>query len=237
MIAWLRAQPLDLRELDAKIAATLRAERLAQLGTLQRLAGARQAARARCTGSTTSSPAASRSSSSPATRGPATRCSSASPTRRTCSAPTTSRRASAAVRAFQEPDGPQLIVCATRVAAQGITLTRASNVVLPRARVDAGDARPGRGPLPPDRPARRGHRLVPARRRDDRRDDGAADRSASARTSSAVTEGRALDGEALVDERRPRAARRRARSATCGRSHERVGERSPPSRTSRSAAT
>ena len=34
----------------------------------------------------------------------------------------------ASVRAFQDPDGPQLIVCATRVAAQGITLTRASNV-------------------------------------------------------------------------------------------------------------
>ena len=34
----------------------------------------------------------------------------------------------AAINAFQEPDGPQLIVCATRVAAQGITLTRASNV-------------------------------------------------------------------------------------------------------------
>jgi SWI/SNF-related matrix-associated actin-dependent regulator of chromatin subfamily A-like protein 1 len=33
-----------------------------------------------------------------------------------------------AVRAFQRPDGPPLIVCATRVAAQGITLTRASNV-------------------------------------------------------------------------------------------------------------
>ena len=34
----------------------------------------------------------------------------------------------AAVRAFQEPDGPQLIVCSTRVGGQGITLTRASNV-------------------------------------------------------------------------------------------------------------
>jgi SNF2 family DNA or RNA helicase len=33
-----------------------------------------------------------------------------------------------AVRAFQDPDGPQLIVAATRVGAQGITLTRASNV-------------------------------------------------------------------------------------------------------------
>ena len=38
VIEWLREQPLDLAELDAKIAATLRAERLAQLGTLQRLA-------------------------------------------------------------------------------------------------------------------------------------------------------------------------------------------------------
>ncbi len=34
----------------------------------------------------------------------------------------------AAISAFQDPQGPQLIVCATRVAAQGITLTRASNV-------------------------------------------------------------------------------------------------------------
>ena len=34
----------------------------------------------------------------------------------------------AAVQAFQEPDGPQLIVCSTRVGGQGITLTRASNV-------------------------------------------------------------------------------------------------------------
>src|SRR5690606_38561295 len=34
----------------------------------------------------------------------------------------------AAVRRFQAPGGPQLIVCSTPVAAQGITLTRASNV-------------------------------------------------------------------------------------------------------------
>ena len=38
VIEWLRSQPLDLSELEPKIAATLRAERLAQLGTLQRLA-------------------------------------------------------------------------------------------------------------------------------------------------------------------------------------------------------
>jgi SNF2 family DNA or RNA helicase len=34
----------------------------------------------------------------------------------------------ASIAAFQKPDGPQLIVAATRVAAQGITLTRSSNV-------------------------------------------------------------------------------------------------------------
>ena len=34
----------------------------------------------------------------------------------------------AAIARFQSADGPGLIVCATRVAAQGITLTRASNV-------------------------------------------------------------------------------------------------------------
>ena len=38
VIEWLRTQPLDLSELDAKIAAALRAERLAQLTALQRLA-------------------------------------------------------------------------------------------------------------------------------------------------------------------------------------------------------
>ena len=38
VIAWLREQPLDLRELEAKVAAAKRAERLAQLNALRRLA-------------------------------------------------------------------------------------------------------------------------------------------------------------------------------------------------------
>ncbi|MGZ4274815.1 MAG: DEAD/DEAH box helicase, partial [Solirubrobacteraceae bacterium] len=38
IVEWLRSQPLELSDLDARIAATLRAERLAQLGALQRLA-------------------------------------------------------------------------------------------------------------------------------------------------------------------------------------------------------
>jgi len=38
VIAWLRRQPLDLRELDAKVAAALRAERLVRLNALKLLA-------------------------------------------------------------------------------------------------------------------------------------------------------------------------------------------------------
>ena len=52
-----------------------------------------------------------------------------------------------AVQAFQGPAGPQLIVCATRVGAQGITLTRASNVAFLDLEWTPADPRPGRGPL------------------------------------------------------------------------------------------
>ena len=38
VIAWLQEQPIELGELEAKVASTLRAERLAQLNTLRRLA-------------------------------------------------------------------------------------------------------------------------------------------------------------------------------------------------------
>src|SRR5665811_1220677 len=38
VVAWLRSQPLDLRELDARVAAALRAERLVRLGALKLLA-------------------------------------------------------------------------------------------------------------------------------------------------------------------------------------------------------
>ena len=93
VIAWLREQPLDLSELDAQIAATLRAERLAQLTTLQRLAARGKLGAALRVDRTTSSSPTSRSSSSPATSRSRTRCSSASRTRRTCSAPTPSASA------------------------------------------------------------------------------------------------------------------------------------------------
>src|SRR4051794_24589065 len=114
VIEWLRSQPLDLAELDAKIAAALRAQRLAQLGTLQRLAargklhGAlgwihdflasgeplrsppRRAAAPGARGGAPPPPppGAGRSSSPPATSRSSALCSSASPMRCTSSAPT-----------------------------------------------------------------------------------------------------------------------------------------------------
>ena len=54
VVAWLREQPLDLRELDAKVAAALRAERLAQLDDAAAAGRARQARTPRWPGSTTS---------------------------------------------------------------------------------------------------------------------------------------------------------------------------------------
>ena len=79
-------------------------------------------------GSTTSWPRASRSSSSPATSRSRRRSWSASRDALHLLGRDKIADRDESVRAFQDPDGPQLIVCATRVAAQGITLTRASNV-------------------------------------------------------------------------------------------------------------
>ena len=129
VIAWLRSQPLDLRALDAKVAAALRAERLVRLNALKLLAarGKLHAALAL----DPRLPVLRRAAClvRPAPRDPA-RSARAVPGgaaragRRFASAPGTLR-----VRAFQGPDcDSQLIVCSIEVAGQGITLTRASNV-------------------------------------------------------------------------------------------------------------
>jgi len=127
VIAWLREQPLDLSELNAKIAATLRAERLAQLGTLQRLAarGKLHAALAWIHDFLASGEALVVFARHVEVQ--------EAVLERFPDALHLLGRDSASARDtaigdFQEPGGPQLIVCATRVAAQGITLTRASNV-------------------------------------------------------------------------------------------------------------
>jgi SWI/SNF-related matrix-associated actin-dependent regulator of chromatin subfamily A-like protein 1 len=127
VIEWLRQQPMDLRELNARIAATLRAERLAQLTALQRLAarGKLHAALAWIHDFLASGEAL------------VVFCRHVEiqdavlerfPDALHLLGRDSLADREATVRAFQEPDGPQLIVGATRVAAQGITLTRASNV-------------------------------------------------------------------------------------------------------------
>ncbi|MGN6189760.1 MAG: DEAD/DEAH box helicase, partial [Conexibacter sp.] len=128
VIAWLREQPLDLSELNAKIAATLRAQRLAQLGTLQRLAakGKLHAALAWIHDFLASGePLVVFARHVEVQEAVLERFPDALHLLGRDSA----AAREATVRAFQDDaDAPALIVCATRVAAQGITLTRASNV-------------------------------------------------------------------------------------------------------------
>jgi len=127
VIEWLRTQPIDLKQLDAKIAAALRAQRLAQLTALQRLAarGKLAAAIAWIHDFLESGEAlvvfARHIEVQQAVL-------ARFPDAVHILGADSELQRQAAIDAFQEPDGPQLIIGATRVAAQGITLTRASNV-------------------------------------------------------------------------------------------------------------
>ncbi|MEA2341189.1 MAG: SWI/SNF-related matrix-associated actin-dependent regulator of chromatin subfamily A-like protein 1 [Solirubrobacteraceae bacterium] len=127
VVAWLREQPLDLRELDARIAATMRAERLAQLGTLKRLA-----ARGKLHAALTWIHDFLASGEPLVVFAHHVEVQDAVLERFPDALHLLGRdkieAREASVQAFQDPSGPPLIVCATRVAAQGITLTRASNV-------------------------------------------------------------------------------------------------------------
>ena len=127
VIAWLRSQPLDLSELDARIAATLRAQRLAQLTTLQRLAARGKLAAALAwiedfleSGEPLVVFARHVEIQEAVLR--------RFPGALHLLGEDSLVRREADIAAFQDPDGPSLIVCATRAAGQGITLTRASNV-------------------------------------------------------------------------------------------------------------
>jgi SWI/SNF-related matrix-associated actin-dependent regulator of chromatin subfamily A-like protein 1 len=127
VIEWLRSQPLDLSTLNAKIATTLRAERLAQLMTLQRLA-----ARGKLAAGLTwihdflnsGEPLVVFARHIEVQRAVLHRFPDALHLLGEDSITARER----AIAGFQRDGGPQLLVCATRVAAQGITLTRASNV-------------------------------------------------------------------------------------------------------------
>jgi hypothetical protein len=127
VVEWLRAQPLDLAQLDAKIAATLRAERLAQLTTLQRLA-----ARGKLATALTWIHDFLASGEALVVFARHVEVQQAVlerfPHALHLLGEDSIAARQAAIGAFQDPGGPSLIVCATRVAAQGITLTRASNV-------------------------------------------------------------------------------------------------------------
>ena len=127
VIKWLREQPLDLGELEAKVAAALRAERLAQLNALRRLA-----ARGKL------GPALAwihdfLESDEPLVvfaghREVQDLLLERFPDALHIIGRDSIEQREAAVHAFQAGEGPQLLVAATRVAGQGITLTRASNV-------------------------------------------------------------------------------------------------------------
>jgi SWI/SNF-related matrix-associated actin-dependent regulator of chromatin subfamily A-like protein 1 len=127
VIAWLREQPLDLGEVEAKVAAALRAERLAQLNALKRLAARGKASAALAWIEDFLA------SDEPLVvfaghREVQELLLERFPDALHILGRDSIQRREAAVDGFQDPAGPQLIVCATRVAGQGITLTRASNV-------------------------------------------------------------------------------------------------------------
>ena len=126
VIAWLREQPLDLRELESKVAAALRAERLAQLNALRRLAsrGKGNAAMAWIEDFL--------ASDEPLVvfaghREMQDRLVERFPDALHLLGRDSIGAREAAVQAFQAGES-QLLVGATRVAGQGITLTHASNV-------------------------------------------------------------------------------------------------------------
>ncbi|HTA13183.1 MAG TPA: DEAD/DEAH box helicase [Solirubrobacteraceae bacterium] len=130
LVAWLRSQPLDLRELDAKVAAALRAERLVRCNALKLLAarGKLHAALAWihdfcCSGERLVVFAGHREIQ----RAVLERF----PHALHILGQDSALARDAALQAFQAPaDGErnQLIVCSLEVAGQGLTLTRSSNV-------------------------------------------------------------------------------------------------------------
>jgi SWI/SNF-related matrix-associated actin-dependent regulator 1 of chromatin subfamily A len=127
VIAWLHSQPLDLHELDARVAGALRAERLVRLNALKLLA-----ARGKLSGAlhwihdflSSGEALVVFARHREIQRAVLERF----PTAMHVLGEDTRRARDQAVQEFQAGEGGQLIVCSIEVAGQGITLTRASNV-------------------------------------------------------------------------------------------------------------
>jgi SNF2 family DNA or RNA helicase len=130
VVAWLQTQPLDLRELDAKVAAALRAERLVRLNALKLLA-ARGKLRAALTWIHDFCSSGERLVVFAHHREIQRALLERFPAALHILGDDSHLARDTSVRDFQSSDRPgnQLIVCSIEVAGQGLTLTRASNVV------------------------------------------------------------------------------------------------------------
>ena len=127
VIAWLQTLPLDLRTIDAKVAAALRAEQLVRLNNLRQLAARGKLPTALAWISdflASGEPLVVFAEHIATQKAVIERFPKAA---HIFGADSTHSR-QRAVDAFQSEDGPQLIVCSMKAASQGLTLTRASNV-------------------------------------------------------------------------------------------------------------
>ena len=127
VIAWLQSQPLDLRTIDAKVAAALRAEQLVRLNNLRQLAATGKLPTALAwidDFMASGEPLVVFAEHIAIQRAVLDRFPGAVHILGSDSA----QGRQQAVDSFQAEEGPQLIVCALKAASQGITLTRASNV-------------------------------------------------------------------------------------------------------------
>ena len=127
VVAWLQTLPLDLRTLDAKVAAALRAEQLVRLNNLRQLAvrGKLPTALAWIADFLASGEPLVVFAEHVATQHAVLE---RFPDAEHILGADSTKSRQQAVDAFQHEDGPQLIVCSMKAASQGITLTRASNV-------------------------------------------------------------------------------------------------------------
>ena len=130
LIAWLRSQPLELGDLDAKVAAALRAERLVRLNALKLLA-ARGKLHAALTWIHDFCSSGERLVVFAHHREVQRALLDRFPMALHIVGADSHAARDEAVSAFQQPDSAenQLIVCSIEVAGQGLTLTRSSNVL------------------------------------------------------------------------------------------------------------